>query len=96
MEMMFAVIGALAISLIVRYSMSNRDRVGVMMIPALGTATGAAIWAVGTWAGLKSTEPWLWLATFACAGAVTWIVNARVTRHRVAVDNDVFGRIARH
>ena len=93
--MMFAVIAALAIGLSIRYSMAGRDRVGVALIPALATATGALVWVVGIWCGLLATEPWLWLITFAVSGAVAFYVNLRITRKRIAADNEVFGRIAR-
>jgi hypothetical protein len=92
--MMFAVIAALAIGLSVRYSMAGRDRVGAAMIPAIATATGAAVWAAATWAGLASTEPWIWLITFAVSGVVAYVVNLRLVRARIASDNEVFGKLA--
>jgi hypothetical protein len=92
--MMFAVFAALAIGLSVRYSMAGRDRVGAAMIPAIATATGACVWAAGTWAGLASTEPWIWLLTFALSGVVAFVVNLRLVRARIAADNKVFGKIA--
>lgn len=91
---MFAVIAALAIGLSVRYSMAGRDRVGAAMIPAIATATGAAVWAAATWAGLASTEPWIWLITFAVSGVVAYVVNLRLVRARIASDNEVFGKLA--
>lgn len=94
MEMMFAVFAALAIGLSVRYSMAGRDRVGAAMIPAIATATGAAVWAAGSWAGLASTEPWIWLITFAVSGVVAFVVNLRLVRARIAADNEMFGKIA--
>lgn len=93
---MFAVFGALALGLIVRYSMKNRDRVGVLMIPALATATGSLTWAILTWVGIASTDPLIWLATFVAAGVVAWVVNAQIIRRRMDSDNAAFGRIARH
>ena len=95
MEMMFAVIGSLAIGLIVRYTMKNRDRLGMLMIPAIGTATGALAWSVGIGAGLTATAPWLWLITFVASAVVSAVVNARVTRRRIESDNAIFGNIAR-
>jgi hypothetical protein len=92
--MMFAVFAALAIGFSVRYSMAGRDRVGAAMIPAIATATGAIVWAAGTWAGLASTEPWIWLLTFALSGVVAFVVNLRLVRARIASDNKVFGKIA--
>jgi hypothetical protein len=92
--MMFAVLAALAIGLSVRYSMAGRDRVGAAMIPAIATATGAFVWAAGTWAGLASTEPWIWLLTFALSGVVAFVVNQRLVRARISSDNKVFGKIA--
>jgi hypothetical protein len=92
--MMFAVFAALAIGLSVRYSMSGRDRVGAAMIPAIATATGAAVWAAASWAGLPSTEPWIWLLTLALSGVVAYVVNLRLVRARIASDNELFGRIA--
>jgi hypothetical protein len=65
------------------------------MIPAIATATGALVWAAGTWAGLSSTAPWLWLITFALSGVVAFVVNLRLVRARIASDNEVFGKIAR-
>ena len=92
--MMFAVFAALAIGLSVRYSMAGRDRVGAAMVPAIATATGAVVWAAATWAGLASTEPWLWLLTFAVSGVVAYVVNLRLVRARIASDNEVFGKLA--
>lgn len=94
--MMFALLGSLAIGLIVRYSMKNRDRVGLVMIPAIATASGALVWAIGTWCTLSSKEPWLWLATFVVAAIVPWIVNYRLIRLRIREDAAAMGRIARH
>jgi hypothetical protein len=92
--MMFAVFAALAIGLSVRYSMAGRERVGAAMVPAIATATGAAVWAAATWAGLASTEPWIWLITFAVSGVVAYVVNLRLVRARIASDNEVFGKLA--
>jgi hypothetical protein len=92
--MMFAVFAALAIGLSVRYSMAGRDRVGAAMVPAIATATGAVVWAAATWAGLASTEPWIWLITFAVSGVVAYVVNLRLVRARIASDNELFGKIA--
>lgn len=91
---MFAVFAALAIGLSVRYSMAGRDRVGAAMVPAIATATGAVAWAAATWAGLASTEPWIWLLTFAVSGVVAYVVNLRIVRARIASDNEVFGKLA--
>ena len=91
---MFAVFAALAIGLSVRYSMAGRDRVGAAMVPAIATATGAVVWAAATWAGLASTEPWIWLITFAVSGVVAYVVNLRLVRARIASDNELFGKIA--
>jgi hypothetical protein len=92
--MMFAVFAALAIGLSVRYSMAGRDRVGAAMIPAIATATGAVVWAAASWAGLPSTEPWIWLLTLALSGVVAYVVNLRLVRARIASDNELFGKIA--
>ena len=91
---MFAVFAALAIGLSVRYSMAGRDRVGAAMIPAIATATGAVVWAAASWAGLPSTEPWIWLLTLALSGVVAYVVNLRLVRARIASDNELFGKIA--
>lgn len=67
MELLFVVLGAAILGLIARYSLPHRELVGAVLLPLTTAAAAAIVWVLLLWLGMKPSEPWIWLITFAIA-----------------------------
>ena len=63
MELLFVCIAAASIGLTARYLLPGRETHGVLLLPAIATAVGAAVWAVLTWFGMPFDGGWIWVVT---------------------------------
>jgi quaternary ammonium compound-resistance protein SugE len=82
MELLFVCLGGLILGLIARYSLPRRRTNGVLLVPAVGAAVSAVVWAALTWAGLKWDAGIIWWITFAVTAAVCALVALRLGRSR--------------
>ncbi|MGX9347449.1 hypothetical protein [Microbacterium sp. KNMS] len=86
MYILLAIIAAAAIGVAAHCALPHRELRGVALVPAVGTAVAAALYAILTWAGPGEASPWLWIAVLA-AGAVAAVATALAsTRIRARSD----------
>ncbi|GAB3132632.1 DUF4175 domain-containing protein [Marisediminicola antarctica] len=68
MELLFVCIAAASIGAVARYTLPGRETHGVLLLPGIATAVGAAVWAALTWLGMPFDGGWIWVVTLAlCA-----------------------------
>ena len=95
MELLFATLGGAILGLGARYALPGRDTYGVLLIPAVGAATAAIVWAGLTWLGWKFSGGWIWVVTLVAAAAVSAAVTLLVSRTRKNADVELLGRLSK-
>ena len=88
MEIVYAVVVGAGAALVLRYLMPGRDTYGVVLLPAIGAAVTAAVWAGMSWLGFdfEGNWGWLWLASVGGAIVVALIVGLLVGTQRQRSD----------
>jgi len=88
MEIVYAVVVGAGAALLLRFLLPGRDTYGAALLPAIGAAVTAAIWAGMSWLGVDfaSGWGWLWLASVGGAILVTLVVGLLVGRRRERAD----------
>lgn len=86
MQIVIALVLGAAVGALVHYLQGGRPYRGVAVAPIVGAFTGGLVWLVLTWLGLTTTDPLLWLLSFAAPPIVVPIVLAVLTRVRTAHD----------
>ena len=87
MEIVYAVVVGAGVALLLRFLLPGRDTYGIALLPAIGAAVTAAVWAGMSWLGFDfdGNWGWLWLASIGGALVVSLVVGllvgARRTRH---------------
>jgi hypothetical protein len=87
MEIVYAVVVGAGAALLLRFLLPGRDTYGSALLPAIGAAATAAIWAGMSWLGFdfESSWGWLWLASVGGAIVLSLVVGlllgTRRTRH---------------
>ena len=61
MELLFVTVIGASISLGVRYLVPGRQTHGALLVPAVGAAATAAVWAICVWLGLTFDGGWIWV-----------------------------------
>lgn len=82
MELLFITVGGIIIGLAARYALPNRDRHGVVVIPAVGAAAAAVVWGALTWAGLPWDGGWIWVISLVVTAVVAVGVDLLLGRTR--------------
>jgi uncharacterized membrane protein YeaQ/YmgE (transglycosylase-associated protein family) len=88
MEIVYAVVVGAGAALLLRYLLPGRDTYGVVLLPALGAAVTAAVWAGMSWLGFDfdGNWGWLWLASVGGAIVVALVVGLIVGTRRQRSD----------
>lgn len=88
MEIVYAVVVGAGIGLLLRFLLPARDTYGIALLPAIGAAVTAAVWAGMSWLGFdfESSWGWLWLASLGGAALVTLLVALLVGGRRARSD----------
>jgi hypothetical protein len=95
MEMLFVVLGSLLMGLGARYVLPGRTVIGLAILPAVSGAVSAVVWAALTWAGWRYDGAWIWVVTFALAGAAAVAAAFWLSRRRVAADERMLQTLSR-
>ena len=94
MELIFVTVIGIALAVIVRYVVPGRQTHGILLVPAIGGAVTAGVWAVLVWAGLTFDGGWIWVASLA-AGIIASVVAAVVLpRRRKVADEHLFAKLS--
>lgn len=70
MEIVYAVVVGAGAALVLRYLLPGRDTYGIVLLPAIGAAVTAAVWAGMSWLGLDFDGHWGWLWLASVGGAI--------------------------
>jgi len=85
-EILLALIYGAAYGLVLHYLMAGRVSRGAALAPLLGAALGGVTWLVLTWAGVATTNPWIWVVSIVVPTMVVPVVLIALTRTREAHD----------
>src|SRR5690606_18194365 len=95
MEMLFAVLGGLVLSLAVHFVLPARELRGSALLASLGAAVTAVVWSALTWLGMPFDGGWIWVIAIAAGPAVALIVGLMLPRRRREADEQLFQRLAK-
>jgi hypothetical protein len=79
------VIGAL-LGALIRYLVPGRRSYGIALLPAVGGAVTAAVWAILVWVGWSFDGGWIWTVSIAAGIVASVLVAALLPRARAASD----------
>lgn len=86
MELVYVTVVGAGIGVLSRYLLPGRTTYGVALLPALGAAVTAALWAGLTWLGWKADGGWIWVAALGGATVASLVVSLVLSRRRQAAD----------
>ena len=95
MELLFVTLGGAILGLAVRYVFPRRETHGAALLPAIGAAVAAAVWAALTWVGWRFDGGWIWAVSLTLAAVVPILVAPLVSRARTAADAAMLVRLSR-
>jgi uncharacterized membrane protein YeaQ/YmgE (transglycosylase-associated protein family) len=95
MELLFAILGGIALGLLVRSLVRGRETHGVLVVPGTGAIAAAIVWSALTWLGWPFDGGWIWVATFVVAAAASAVVAVLLPRARRTRDAELFERLLR-
>lgn len=93
MELLFVVMGGALLGAIPRYVLPHRDTYGSALLPAMGAAVAAAVWAILTWVGWKFDGGWIWWASLGAGFLAAFALPLIVTVRRKRRDEELFERL---
>lgn len=88
--MLFAVLGGLFLALAVRYLLPGRHSHGAAVLPAIGAATSAVVWAGLTWLEWPFDGAWIWVVSIAAGPLVALVVGLALPPRRERADAELF------
>ena len=86
MEIVYVTVVGAGIGILLRYLLPGRTTYGVALLPAVGAAVTAAVWAGLTWLGWKADGVWIWVAALGAATVVPLVVALVLSKRRHAAD----------
>ena len=93
MELLFVTVIGAALSLGMRYIVPGRETHGLLLVPAVGAAATAAVWAICVWIGLTFDGGWIWVIALV-AGPLAALATALVLpKRRAAADAALLERL---
>ena len=93
MELLFVTVIGAALSLGVRYVVPGRHTHGVLLVPAVGAAATAAVWAVCVWIGLTFDGGWIWVIALVLGPLASLAVALALPKRREAADAALLERL---
>jgi len=95
MELLFVCIAAASIGAVARYALPGRETHGVLLLPAIAIAVGAAVWALLTWFGMRFDGGWIWVVTLALTALAPVAAGALLPRRRREADARLLATLSR-
>lgn len=86
MELLFVALVGTLVGAVSRYTVPGRGSHGAMLLPAVGTAVAAAVWAALTWAGWRFDGGWIWVVSIVLAAAASVAVAILLPARRRDAD----------
>lgn len=86
MEIVFVTVIGAGIGAVVRYLVPGRRSYGMALLPAVGAAATAAVWAILVWAGWTFDGGWIWVVSIGAGLIASVLVAVLLPRARAAAD----------
>ena len=93
MELLFVTVIGASISLGVRSLVPGRQTHGALLVPAVGAAATAAVWAICVWLGLTFDGGWIWVIALVLGPLVSLAVALALPKRREAADAALLERL---
>jgi hypothetical protein len=85
-EIVFVIVIGASLGAIIRYLIPGRRSHGIALMPAVGAAASAAVWAILVWVGLPFDGGWIWTASILAGVVASVAVGIALPRVRAAAD----------
>jgi hypothetical protein len=89
MELLFVTVIGAALSLGVRYVVPGREMHGLLLVPLVGAAATAAVWAICVWLGLTFDGGLIWVIALALGPLAALAVALLLPKQRAAADAEL-------
>lgn len=86
MEIVFVTVIGAVLGAIVRYLVPGRRSYGMALLPGVGAAATAAVWAILVWLGWAFDGGWIWAVSIAAGVITSILVAVLLPRARAAAD----------
>lgn len=86
MELVYVTVIGAAIGTLLRYLLPGRSTYGIAVLPALGAAVTAAVWAALVWLGFTFDGGWIWVISLGAAAVGCAVVALLLSRTRTEAD----------
>ncbi|MER3389436.1 MAG: hypothetical protein RJQ01_05325 [Microcella sp.] len=93
MELLFVTVIGASIALGVRYLVPGRQTHGLLLVPAVGAAATAAVWAVCVWLGLTFDGGWIWVIALVLGPLASLAVALVLPKRRETADAELLERL---
>jgi hypothetical protein len=82
MEILFLLVYGVILGLVAPYISLKSDDYGVVVPGALALVWGGLLWTILTWAGLQSTDAYIWVIVMVSMPAAMWFGSKRLDHLR--------------
>ena len=86
MEIVFVTVIGAGLGALIRYLVPGRRSYGMALLPAVGAAVTAAVWAILVWLGWSFDGGWIWAVAIGTGVVADILVAALLPRARAASD----------
>jgi len=93
MELLFVTVIGAAFSIGMRYLAPGRRTHGLLLVPMVGAAATAAIWAICVWIGLPFDGGWIWVIALVGGPLVALALALALPKRREAADAALLQRL---
>lgn len=93
MELLFVTVIGGAFALGVRYLVPGRQTHGLLLVPMIGAAATAAVWAICVWLGLTFDGGWIWVISLVLGPLTALTVALVLPKRRAAADDELLERL---
>jgi len=93
MELLFVTVIGAAFSIGMRYLAPGRQTHGLLLVPMVGAAATAAIWAICVWIGLPFDGGWIWVIALVGGPLVALALALVLPKRREAADAALLQRL---
>ncbi|MEN9620197.1 MAG: hypothetical protein RL499_390 [Actinomycetota bacterium] len=93
MELLFVTVIGAALSLGVRYVVPGRQMHGLLLVPLVGAAATAAVWAICVWIGLPFDGGWIWVIALVVGPLAAIALALTLPKRREQADVELLERL---